>query len=85
MTAVSYTHLITEKDVTEVVINSDVKYIYGFGLDYVFDTAYSVKEKVIEKLSEKYGGKFDKTVFDGLKAVSYTHLLTRMKTKKLKS
>ena len=61
---------ITEKDVTEVVINSDVKYIYGFGLDYVFDTAYSVKEKVIEKLSEKYGGKFDKTVFDGLKALS---------------
>ncbi|MDY5627149.1 MAG: hypothetical protein SPF92_06090 [Clostridia bacterium] len=61
---------IIEKDVTEVVINSAVKYIYGFGMDLVYDTAYSVKEKSIDKLSAQYEGKFDASVFDKIKAIS---------------
>lgn len=53
-----------------VEIGDDVYWISGFGKDYIYKTAHSVMNKVYSDIAEKYAGKFDMSILNGVKAIS---------------
>ena len=57
-------------DTKTVEIDDDVYWISGFGKNYIYKTAYSVMNGAYDSIEEKYAGKLDMSIFDGLRAVT---------------
>ena len=63
-----YGNVIYEGNTAE--INSNVCYISGFGMNYIYKTAEIVKNQSYDEIEQKYGGKFNCGVFDYAKGLN---------------
>lgn len=52
-----------------VEIDSNVCYISGFGMNYIYKTAESVKNQAYSEIEQRYGDKFDSSIFDYVKSL----------------
>ena len=55
---------------SSVEIDEKVCYISGFGMNYIYKTAESVKNKSYEEIEQKYGQEFNTAIFDYAKQFS---------------
>lgn len=53
-----------------VEIDSNVCYISGFGMNYVYETAEAVKNRAYDEIEQKYAEKFDARLFDYAKGLN---------------
>lgn len=55
---------------TTVEINSNVCYISGFGMNYIYKTAETVKNQAYAEVEQRYGDKFNSGIFDCAKTLN---------------
>lgn len=54
---------------SNVEIDENVCYISGFGMNYIYRTAESVMNKAYDEIEQRYGQKFDNSIFDYVRKV----------------